>query len=388
MGYHRRRRSWLGLAEPLRKSGYGDYLLGHARDGPRPMKVVDDRACPRSRSSSRACSATNAASSWRPGTRAPSPRPGSMPSFVQDNHSRSARGVLRGLHYQIGQPQGKLVRVVAGRVFDVAVDMRRSSPRFGQWVGRRAVGARTSACSGCRRASRMASSRSRTAPISSTNAPTSTRREHERSLALERSGDRHRLAARRRSSRQLSRQGRRRARRCAEAEAYRMKALIFGAGGQVGRALVGDGAGGRERRRAATAPRCDIGDPAQVDAAVAAATPDLVFNAAAYTAVDRAESEPEPAQRLNADAAGLIAAAARAGGRAPRPYLHRLRVRRRAGDAVRARTTRPRRSASTAGPSCDGEQRGRRGRSGRADRAHRLGLCAAGQQFRATPCCA
>ena len=55
--------------------------------------------------------------------------------FVQDNHSRSARGVLRGLHYQIRQPQGKLVRVVSGRVFDVAVDMRRSSPRLGQWVG-------------------------------------------------------------------------------------------------------------------------------------------------------------------------------------------------------------------------------------------------------------
>ena len=55
--------------------------------------------------------------------------------FVQDNHSRSAHGVLRGLHYQIRQPQGKLVRVVSGRVFDVAVDMRRSSPRLGQWVG-------------------------------------------------------------------------------------------------------------------------------------------------------------------------------------------------------------------------------------------------------------
>lgn len=54
--------------------------------------------------------------------------------FVQDNHSRSVRGTLRGLHYQIEQPQGKLVRVVGGEVYDVVVDIRRTSPTFGQWV--------------------------------------------------------------------------------------------------------------------------------------------------------------------------------------------------------------------------------------------------------------
>jgi dTDP-4-dehydrorhamnose 3,5-epimerase len=56
--------------------------------------------------------------------------------FVQDNHSRSQKGVLRGLHYQIRQPQGKLVRCTLGEVFDVAVDLRKSSPTFGRWVGR------------------------------------------------------------------------------------------------------------------------------------------------------------------------------------------------------------------------------------------------------------
>ena len=59
--------------------------------------------------------------------------------FVQDNHSRSSKGVLRGLHYQIRQPQGKLVRVVQGAVFDVAVDIRKSSATFGQWVGQELI---------------------------------------------------------------------------------------------------------------------------------------------------------------------------------------------------------------------------------------------------------
>jgi len=62
---------------------------------------------------------------------------GIKPRFVQDNHSRSARNVLRGLHYQVSQTQGKLVRVTAGEVFDVSVDLRKSSPNFGRWTGAR-----------------------------------------------------------------------------------------------------------------------------------------------------------------------------------------------------------------------------------------------------------
>lgn len=62
-------------------------------------------------------------------------RAGIRARFVQDNHSRSAKGVLRGLHYQVRQPQGKLIRVTAGEIFDVAVDIRRGSPSFGRWEG-------------------------------------------------------------------------------------------------------------------------------------------------------------------------------------------------------------------------------------------------------------
>jgi dTDP-4-dehydrorhamnose 3,5-epimerase len=60
---------------------------------------------------------------------------GRQTNFVQDNHSKSSKGILRGLHYQLNNPQGKLVRVVSGEVFDVAVDLRKSSNTFGRWVG-------------------------------------------------------------------------------------------------------------------------------------------------------------------------------------------------------------------------------------------------------------
>ena len=68
-------------------------------------------------------------------TRVFSESTGETCQFVQDNHSKSSRGVLRGLHYQLGKPQGKLVRAVEGAIFDVAVDIRQGSPTFGQWVG-------------------------------------------------------------------------------------------------------------------------------------------------------------------------------------------------------------------------------------------------------------
>ena len=96
--------------------------------------------------------------------------------FVQDNHSRSVAGTLRGLHLQLRHPQGKLIRVIEGEIFDVAVDVRRGSPTFGRWVGVSADARRTSSRSTCRPASRTASASSARSRRSNTSAPTSTTR--------------------------------------------------------------------------------------------------------------------------------------------------------------------------------------------------------------------
>lgn len=94
--------------------------------------------------------------------------------FVQDNHSRSVKNVLRGLHYKIQQPQGKLVRVVQGEVFDVAVDLRKSNETFGQWVGKSSL-RKTNGNSGFRKVLLMALSCSRILPSFSTKPRTITR---------------------------------------------------------------------------------------------------------------------------------------------------------------------------------------------------------------------
>ena len=140
-GLHRRRAS-SSAGRAAAKSGYGQYLLALLRDG----QCCDREAsrpprCPTCCWSSRAVFGDERGfffESWN--RRAFARAPASTPTFVQDNHSRSRRGVLRGLHYQIEHAQGKLVRAVAGEVFDVAVDLRRSSPTFGQCGRRDALG--------------------------------------------------------------------------------------------------------------------------------------------------------------------------------------------------------------------------------------------------------
>ena len=162
------------LARPLGKTDYGTYLLEICSRS-RAEWNSSRRDCRRSCSIKPRCSAMRAGSSSRAGRQQKFAAAGIDAQFVQDNHSHSARHTLRGLHYQIEQPQGKLVRVVHGAVFDVAVDIRRSSPDSGSgWVSR--LARRITTCCGCRRASRTAISCSATRSISSTSALISMRR--------------------------------------------------------------------------------------------------------------------------------------------------------------------------------------------------------------------
>ena len=116
-----------------------------------------DRACPKSSSSSRTCIGDARGFFFESFNQTRFDEAiGTTAHFVQDNHSRSAKGVLRGLHYQITQPQGKLIRALQGEIFDVAVDLRRRSPTFGKWSGR-SCRRKTKNSSGCRKALRTAS---------------------------------------------------------------------------------------------------------------------------------------------------------------------------------------------------------------------------------------
>jgi hypothetical protein len=158
------------LAEPLAKSQYGQYLQNLLKYGVQRMKVIataipdvvllepkvfgDERGF--------------FFESWNKRTFA---ELGIDADFVQDNHSKSQKNVLRGLHYQIEHAQGKLVRVTSGEVYDVAVDLRRSSPTFGQWVGF-TLSAATSAWPGFRPASPTASASPPSPPSFSTKPPT------------------------------------------------------------------------------------------------------------------------------------------------------------------------------------------------------------------------
>ena len=154
--------------------------------------------------------------------------------FVQDNHSRSVQHTLRGLHYQVAQPQGKLVRVVSGAVFDVAVDLRRSSPTFGRWVGAELTAENNHMLwvpPGFAHGFLVAQ---RDRLISSTSAPTTTRRQAERCIRWDDPAARDRLAACRQAPRRGCRPRMRPVRLFARRGVLSVKVLLTGARGQVG----------------------------------------------------------------------------------------------------------------------------------------------------------
>jgi dTDP-4-dehydrorhamnose 3,5-epimerase len=228
--------------------------------------------------------------------------------FVQDNHSRSVAHTLRGLHYQIRQPQGKLVRVVRGAVFDVAVDLRRSSPSFGRWVGvelssdnRRQLWVPAGFAHGFLVLTPRGGVDLQVLRLLPPGARAC--------AAVERSAARHRLAAAGRRCTVAVGPGRGRTAACADA-VLPVKTLITGTTGQLGRALL---AAAPPDVQVVPADRSvlDITDADAVTAFVAREEPALVINAAAWTAVDLAEQAPTEAFVANRDGPGHLARALR-----------------------------------------------------------------------------
>ncbi len=232
--------------------------------------------------------------------------------FVQDNHSRSQRHTLRGLHYQVEHPQGKLVHAATGAVFDVAVDLRRSSATFGRWVGAvlsdenhhqlwippgfahgfYVLSAEADVAYKC------------TGPIHRRARPRA-------SLGRPAAGDR--LAAGRSTAAAAVGQRRRRPRpgpRRGLSVTVAHRALITGAGGQVGLELQATAPSGWVVAACAS-DQLDVTQADAVRAAITAFRPSVVIHAAAYTAVDAAEANADRARAVNAEGTAHVAEAAR-----------------------------------------------------------------------------
>ena len=355
-----------------------------ARTGRPDDESHADRAAGRAADRAARVRRRRAASSSRAGTRARSQRPASTPTFVQDNHSRSRRGVLRGLHYQIEHAQGKLVRVDRRRGVR---RRRRPAPQLADLrpLGRRdAVGReQADAVDAARVRARLPRAVGATRSSSTRRPTTGIRSTSARCCGtIRRSASPGRSTARR----SLDAEGRRgHAARAAEAtrdRRDRRRSCVTGAA-RPGRLR----ARARCCRRTATssrsiARRSTSPTPTRSSRDVRDAQPDVIVNAAAYTAVDRAETRARRARSRSTRARrGVLAEEAKRARRAARPLLDRLRVRRHARDAVRRGRADRRRSTSTARASSRASARSRRRGAARARAAHELGLRPARQEF-------